>query len=114
MILEKRLTSDQKAELLASLEQISTYYGVELQELQLMQEMAEFIQAHTKAWLACRLNQTEKMDAAVDHQVEEFADVAVVWLQVFMLMHPDYQKLVVDTMLAKTRRQIKRIEEGKA
>lgn len=106
------LTRDQKAELKDGLEQIAKHYGIELQSVQLVQEMAEYIQAQSKAELAVRTNRPlQEREAAIDHEIEEFADTGVVWLQVFMLMHPDYQKLVVDTMLAKVRRQLARISQ---
>jgi hypothetical protein len=107
------LTRDQKAELKDGMEKIATHYGIEIQQAKLIEECGEYCTDVMKSNIAWMLKRSpECIDQHLDRQTEEFADMAVVWLEVFYLMHPERQKQVLDTMLMKVRRQLDRIEKG--
>jgi hypothetical protein len=107
------LTRDQKAELKDGMEKIATHYGIEIQQAKLCEECGEYITEVNKSNIACMMYRPEdSIGRHLDRQSEEFADMAVVWLEVFYLMHPERQKQVLDTMLMKVRRQLDRIEKG--
>lgn len=76
--------------------QIFKYYGKERQMLQLVQELAELIQAITKG---------DK-----ENFIEEIADVQVM-IDQFTIMHPDLDKEMRKIQLEKVKRQLKRMEE---
>ena len=107
------LTRDQKAELKDGMEKIAIYYGIDIQQSKLCEESGEYISAVNKANIAYTLgHSTESVERHLDQQLEEYADMAVVWLEVFYLMHPERQKQVLETMLSKVRRQLDRIAKG--
>lgn len=78
--------------------QIFEFYGKEHQTLQLVQELAELIQAITKG---------DK-----ENFIEEIADVQVM-IDQFIIMHPDLDKEMRRIQLEKVKRQLKRMEELK-
>jgi NTP pyrophosphatase (non-canonical NTP hydrolase) len=106
------LTRDQKAELKDGLRQIAEHYGIEHQQAKLIEECGEYITAVMKTNEAGLLNRSViEIEDRLDDQLSEFADIGVVWLQLFYLMHPDRRQAVLGEMLFKIRRQITRIEQ---
>lgn len=75
---------------------IFDHYGQDIQKKQLIQELAELIQAVTKN--------------DEDNFIEELADVQVM-IDQFLIANPELDEKVQKLQFQKVRRQIQRIEE---
>lgn len=72
------------------LKKIADYYGYEGQSEQLTEECAELIQAVSKLRRAMKRGTVEKRRIAIDHLIEEIADVEIMIEQVkYLLQIPE-------------------------
>lgn len=93
---------------------IADHFGYEEQREQLVEEMAELIQALNKYRRATKgsTGLTNKAKIALDNVVEEIADVEVVLEQIkYLLQIP--QEDVVAMKVFKVNRTLERIKEGR-
>ena len=103
------MTRDERAELKDGLRFIADHYGITHQMSKLLEECGELLTAQMKTTQA--FIEGKSMSDLFDSQLAEFADVGVVWVQVFMLMSKEERRRVLTTMLTKVRRQLQRIEQ---
>jgi len=103
------MTRDERAELKDGLRFIAGHYGITHQMSKLLEECGELLTAQMKTTQA--FIEGKSLSDLFDNQHDEFADVGVVWVQVFMLMPKEQRKRVLNTMLTKVRRQLQRIEQ---
>ena len=79
---------------------IIDHYGIQVQKIKLMEELAELIQATAKS-----------PDGLItDSMVEEMADVCIMVEQFRSTLSPDHDKFFYDMRAYKLRRQLMRME----
>ena len=103
------MARDERAELKDGLRFIADHYGITHQVSKLLEECGELLTAQMKTTQA--FIEGKPLSDLFDNQHAEFADVGVVWVQVFMLMSKEERRRVLTTMLTKVRRQLQRIEQ---
>jgi len=90
---------------------VAAHYGYEPQSRQLIEEMAELIQAINKLYRKRNFGGTDSEIAEAAAQIEEeMADVLIMLLQVRFLLGTDPKKMF-ETMEEKMERQLKRINK---